>query len=172
MRPRTDSTRSSSTVRSVGDQELTPGFTSYSKRLQVQTFEVGDRLHPGDNEFCALVSDGWFRGLVGYTREHDVYGSRLGLLAQLEVDGVPVLVTDGQWESAASGTVADLMEGQQTDLRVHDAALPWMPVRSVEGDFDTLCGSDAPPVRRVELVRPQRITCLADGRRIVDLGRT
>src|SRR6185295_4356693 len=123
----------------VGDFELTPGFTSYRRRLQVQTFDVGDLLRPGTNELRALVSDGWFRGQVGYTHEHDVFGATLALLAQLEVGGNPLVCTDDGWESAPSGVIADLMEGQHTDLRVTDDARTWSPVRVVEHGFDALC---------------------------------
>src|SRR5215218_3163608 len=34
----------------VGDQELTPGYTSYRSRVQVQTYDVGPLLGPGEHE--------------------------------------------------------------------------------------------------------------------------
>jgi alpha-L-rhamnosidase len=69
----------------VGDQELAPGFTSYRSRVQVQTYDVTTSLDAGEHELRAVLSDGWYRGKVGFTREHDVFGSRLALLAQVEV---------------------------------------------------------------------------------------
>ncbi len=65
----------------VGDQELTPGYTSYRSRVQVQTYDVDALLGAGEHELRAVLSDGWYRGKVGFTREHDSYGSRLALLA-------------------------------------------------------------------------------------------
>ncbi len=155
----------------VGDFELTPGFTSYRHRLQVQTYDVSDLLHPGRNELRALVSDGWFRGQVGALRQHDIFGSRLGLLAQLEVDGQAVAQTDATWEGARGRVVADLMEGQRTDLRIDDEALEWSPVRLADETLENLCAPAAPPVRRVQIVRPRTVTQLADGKQIVDLGQ-
>lgn len=155
----------------VGDQELTPGFTSYRSNLQVQTYDLGD-LTPGEHELRALLSDGWYRGKVGYTREHDVYGSRLALLAQVEVDGVVVMATDANWESGRSDIIAaDLIDGEQVDQRLRRADAAWCPVDVVDGDFATLTASPAPPVRRVELVRPRSVSTLADGRHVVDLGQ-
>jgi alpha-L-rhamnosidase len=156
----------------VGDLELTPGFTSYAKRLQVQAYDVSGLLRTGENELRAVLSDGWFRGQLGATKEHDVYGSTLALLAQLEVDGEPIVTTDAQWESAPSNIVsADLMEGQHTDLRITDDAQEWKAVRVVDHDYGVLCASPAPPVRRVETIRPRAVTRLDNGHHVLDLGQ-
>ncbi len=155
----------------VGDQELTPGFTSYRSRLQVQTYDVGPLLRDGENELLAVVSDGWWRGFVAFTREHDVFGTELGLLAQLEVDGRAVVVTDGSWETTSGPIVAaDLIEGQHTDLRVMVTDATWEPVREIDADLTNLCAPIAPPVRGVELVRPKSVSELGD-LRVVDLGQ-
>jgi alpha-L-rhamnosidase len=155
----------------VGDLELAPGFTSYRQRLQVQTYDVSSLVQPGRNEVHALVSDGWFRGQVGALRQYDIYGSTLGFLAQLEIDGHAIVATNGAWEHARSGVVADLMEGQRTDLRVHEQALAWSAVRVADNSLENLCASASPPVRRVEIIRPRAVTRLADGKDIVDLGQ-
>lgn len=157
----------------VGDQELTPGFTSYRSRLQVQTYDVTELLGDGgEHELRAVVSDGWYRGKVGFTREHDSYGSRLALLAQVEVDGAVVAATDASWTSAASAIVAaDLIDGQAVDRRLHDDVLVWHPVDVVDGDFTVLCASPAPPVRRIESIRPRTVRQLAPDRYVVDLGQ-
>ena len=85
----------------VGDQELAPGYTSYRSRVQVQTYDVTTLLGAGEHELRAVLSDGWYRGKVGFTREHDSYGSQLALLAQVEVDGVVVAATDAAWTERA-----------------------------------------------------------------------
>jgi alpha-L-rhamnosidase len=156
----------------VGDQELTPGFTSYRSRLQVQTYDVGSLLHEGDNELRALLSDGWYRGQTGFTRLHDVYGDRVALLAQVEVDGAVVVATDESWASAVGSVrAADLIGGERVDQRVHDDDLRWQPVEVADGDFGVLCASPAPPVRRVDVLRPRRVSTLAGDRHVVDLGQ-
>src|SRR5207244_1157334 len=88
--------------RRVGDLELTPGFTQYSERLQVQAYDVTPLLAEGANEFTALLSDGWFRGQVGITRASDQWGDRTAFLAQLHVghpDGTTTVTgTDTTWQ--------------------------------------------------------------------------
>ncbi|MFE0930411.1 family 78 glycoside hydrolase catalytic domain [Streptomyces mutabilis] len=162
----------------VGDLELTPGFTSYRHRLQVQTYDVTDLLGLGSHLWDVTLSDGWFRGLTGALQEPDSYGSRVALLAQLVVthpDGSRTVIATGpDWLSATGPVVTvDLLDGQTTDLRRTPA--DWAPVRPGTGeaydDFDRLTSSPAPPVRRVEGVRPVSVTRLSAGRQVVDLGQ-
>jgi alpha-L-rhamnosidase len=156
----------------IGDQELTPGFTSYRHRLQVQTYDIAPQLRIGSNELRAVVSDGWYRGFLGATREHDVFGTELALLAQLELDGTAELVTDDSWETAAGPIVAvDLIEGQHTDFRISDDDVTWAPAKQIDADFGALCGPIAPPVRRVERITPASVTTIASNRQVVDLGQ-
>lgn len=156
----------------VGDLELTPGYTGYFRRLQVQTYDIGALLRTGTNELRAIVSDGWFRGLIGATREHDVWGRSLALLAQLELDGVPVAMTDARWLSAPSHIIeADLIQGQWTDLRHADRDATWSPVVVTDHSYDVLVASPAPPMRRVERLRPTSVRELATGHHVVDLGQ-
>ncbi len=69
----------------VGDLELTPGWTAYRSRLQVQTYDVTDLLTTGENVVGALLSDGWWRGQNSVSRRVDDYGATTALLAQLVV---------------------------------------------------------------------------------------
>lgn len=158
----------------VGDLELTPGFTSYRTHLEVQTFDVTTDLTAGAHVLEAVLSDGWYRGQVGFTREHDAYGRETALLVQLEAqlqDGSTVTVgTDHSWTTAPSAiTAADLIEGQRVDHRIVPG--PWVPVRSVDADLGRLTSSPAPPTRRIEEVVPASISTLDDGSHVVDLGQ-
>ena len=54
--------------RRVGDQELTPGYTAYRHRLQVQTFDVTELVKEGSNALGVILSDGWWRGQTGFGR--------------------------------------------------------------------------------------------------------
>jgi alpha-L-rhamnosidase len=160
--------------RRVGDMELTPGFTSYGSRLQVQTFDVAELLVPGENVLEAVLSDGWFRGQTSIARATEVYGDRVALLAQLQVHG-----TDGRlmctgtgpdWVAATGAIVAaDLMQGQVVDFRRAPGA--WSPVVVRMHDLGPLCSSPAPPVRRVEELRPVALTRPRGDRHVVDLGQ-
>ncbi|HEX8725695.1 MAG TPA: alpha-L-rhamnosidase N-terminal domain-containing protein, partial [Gemmatimonadaceae bacterium] len=50
----------------VGTAELAPGWTSYSHRLQYQTYDVTAMLLAGANAVGAMLGDGWYRGYLGF----------------------------------------------------------------------------------------------------------
>jgi alpha-L-rhamnosidase len=168
----------------VGDAELTPGFTQYDARLQVQTYDVGSSVRQGVNTIGVILADGWFRGQIGIARAADQWGTRLAVLAQLQVQhedgGVTVVGTGPGWRSG-SGHVdaADLIAGERWDLTrlprgwdapgFDDAA--WDHAVVVEHGFAGLVDSPAPPVRRVEEIVPRSVMRLAGGAHVVDLGQ-
>lgn len=158
----------------VGDLELTPGFTAYRRRLQVQRFDVAALLRPGDNAVEIVLSDGWFRGRHGFERRADGFGERVAALLALEIDGGATTVTTGPgWRSSPSRiTAADLMDGQRTDLR---AETQWTDARPVRGglydDRERLVLTVAPPVRRVAELAPVAVDRLAGGATVIDFGQ-
>jgi alpha-L-rhamnosidase len=169
--------------RRVGDAELTPGFTEYRDRLQVQTYDVADLLRPGFNAVGAILSDGWYRGQVGLPRAHDQWGDQLAFLAQLRIDfadgSIVVLGTDERWRSARSHIdAADLIAGQSVDLRrrpegwcaprFDDAG--WERVVVVDHGYANLVASPAPPVRAVQELAPVSVRRVRAGQ-VFDLGQ-
>jgi alpha-L-rhamnosidase len=161
--------------RRVGDLELTPGSTAYRSHLDVQTYDVTDLLFFGTNEVTAVVSDGWWRGQIGFTREVDCFGTDLALLVQVEVDlddGPRLTVGTGPgWQTSTGEIVrADLIDGQGVDLRLTDDR-DWVEAPVVEQPFEPLSTSPAPPVRRTEELRPVSVTRAPSGAQVVDLGQ-
>lgn len=172
--------------RRVGDIELAPGSTAYGSHLDVQTYDVTDHLNEGANALGAVLSDGWWRGKVGYTREVDAWGTELALLVQLEIDlddGTRLTVgSDGGWTTSTGEFVrADLIDGQAEDLRRRPVgwdrpgfdAAGWLPAPVVRfADMgQPLTTSPAPPVRRIEELRPVDVRRLPSGDHVVDLGQ-
>jgi len=168
----------------VGDRELTPGFTAYRKRLQVQSFDVTQLVAQGVNAWGALVSDGWWRGQHGVVRAIDSYGPTIGFLAELHVarpsGEVAVFGTDASWRSTPSHLLAaDLIAGEVHDLRrrVPRWSEPgtdrsrWDAVRVADHGTAELCATIGPPARRVEELRAVSVTELATGRHVVDFGQ-
>ena len=169
--------------RRVGDQQLTPGSTSYNTTLQVQAYDVTGLLREGANTIRAILTDGWYRGSFGYTRDADMYGTRTAFLAQLEVGSgtaTQVIGTDSSWlVSATEITGADLMAGQRVDFRAHDAGstptggkAPRVRAAVVRpGSFTQLAGPLAPPTRVTGELVPVSITRLPNGNQVVDFGQ-
>ena len=55
----------------VGDQLLAPGWTSYAHRLRYQTYDVTDLVSEGAHALGITLADGWYRGHLGFTGNHD-----------------------------------------------------------------------------------------------------
>ena len=72
----------------VGADPFTPGWTSYGKRLQYQTYDVTGLLAAGGNAIGATLGDGWYRGHLGFNDSQNLYGRRVALLLQLAAAGV------------------------------------------------------------------------------------
>ena len=94
----------------VGDAELTPGYTQYDARLQVQTYDVTAAVRQGSNALGVVLADGWFRGQTGITRSADQWGDRLAFLGQLQLtheDGSVTVVGTGPGWRSATGHIVD-----------------------------------------------------------------
>lgn len=176
----------------VGEDELTPGFTSYRKRLQVQQWDITDLLVHGENVVAALLSDGWFRGRHGFERRADGFGTETAFLATVtNAAGTQTFLATGEsWLGRESHiTRADLMDGQTTDFRRLDSAWlrarqagqtsttadGWVPVVRPAGplyeDRSRLVLPVSPPARRIDEILPVRMTTPAPGITVADFGQ-
>lgn len=169
----------------VGSDELSPGWTSYGSRLRYRTHDVTDLLVAGENVLGAWLGDGWYRGRLGFNGGyHDLYGTDLAFLAQLEVelaDGRRVVVaTDDRWEAQASPiSFSGLYDGERHDLRLDDDAWSsvggdgrgWTPVTVGERDPRTLVAPEQPPVRCTDELIPVAHRITPRGTVVLDFGQ-
>lgn len=168
----------------IGDQYLTPGWTSYNKRLQYQTFDVTKILKQGPNATGVMLGDGWYRGHLAWENNRNIYGRNLGLLFQLEVeytDGTrETIASDQNWKCSTGPIVkAGIYYGEAYDARLeipgwttagfddHD----WKDVRVLNEGKTNLVASYAPPVRKHEVFKPIRISKNKKGETIIDFGQ-
>ncbi len=169
----------------VGDEQLTPGWTSYSHRLRYATFDVTPQLSAGDNAIGVWLGDGWWRGQVGFgSRNVDNYGTRIGALCQLEITdstGERLIVpSDGSWRASPGPIISSgLYEGERFDARLHDLRWScadfdqegWAAVEVLPPVAARLVAPDGPPIRVIEELQPVRIEDRGDGRWILDFGQ-
>ncbi|MFJ4295663.1 family 78 glycoside hydrolase catalytic domain [Curtobacterium sp. NPDC089689] len=167
----------------VGEEELTPGWTSYRHRLRYATFDITDQLQPGENSLGLLVGDGWWRGHLGFGGgTMDVYGSELAAAAQLEIfyqDGTAQRIkTDDQWRSDYGAIMSSgLYDGEHFDARLD--TFDWArlttrtgtPVRTQPLDATLLTSPTGPPVTTTDELTAVQIEDRGDGRWIVDFGQ-
>lgn len=164
----------------VGSQELTPGFTTYEKRLQYQTYDVTGLLHPGSNVLTVWLGDGWFRGSRGFHSARNCSGTNVALLAQLECAGQVVLATDLSWKATQDGPLRenDTKFGEVYDARLElpGADLPgyndqsWHGVAAFHWPMDTLVGTRSVPVTAYESFRPV-VRTTPNGETVLDFGQ-
>jgi alpha-L-rhamnosidase len=168
----------------VGDQLLTPGWTSYRHRLQYQTYDVTKLVRPGANAIGATLGDGWYRGFLAWGDKRNLFGDRLALLVQLRIEyeggRVETVGTDGTWKSAIGPIRAsDIYMGETYDARLERPGWSatgyddkdWAPVRVVEPEKRALIAPAGPPVRRIEEVRPVKILKTPAGETVFDMGQ-
>jgi alpha-L-rhamnosidase len=168
----------------VGDQVLAPGWTSYNKRLQYQTYDVTSLLKKGPNAIGATLGNGWYRGNLAWANRRNIYGERLGLLVQVVVtyrDGrQEVIGTDGSWKSSTGPILmSEVYHGETYDARLEKPGwskpgfdqASWSSVTVAPHRLDTLVAPEGPPVRRVETIKPVKILRTPAGDTVVDMGQ-
>jgi alpha-L-rhamnosidase len=166
----------------VGDQMFTPGYTAYDKRLQYQVYDITTLLRQGENAIGAILGDGWYRGKVYVNADRNVYGERLGLLAQLHIetsDGKVILTSDAAWKAITGPIIkSDMRDGEIYDARLEmpgwseinfdDSA--WKAIRVVAQAKNHLVASLGVPIRRKEIFHPTLIKT-PKGETVLDFGQ-
>lgn len=169
----------------VGEDLLTPGWTSYDNRLQYQTYDVTAMLNNGGNALGAAVGPGWYKGyLAGQSRRHNVYGSRTAVILQLLIrykDGHEELViTDESWKACDSPVLySELYHGETYDAMAWQEGwnLPnfndskWYASEVIDRDMKTLVVQDGLPVRRQEILEPAALFITPKGERVIDFAQ-
>jgi alpha-L-rhamnosidase len=168
----------------VGDQVLTPGWTSYGKRLQYQVYDVTGQVVKGNNAIGAVLGDGWYRGTLAWGDNWAIYGKKLGLLLQLKIiytDGTEsLIVSDESWKTSNNGAIRmnDIYNGETYDAtkKLTGWNLPgyndtgWIKARI--GNYNNnLIASEGAPVRKIQEIKPIKVFRSPKGSLIVDMGQ-
>lgn len=132
----------------VKDWVLAPGCTQYPAILNVQAYDISDRLCSGENEIIVCLCDGWYRGSMNNERNLDTFGTDIALLAELRCDGTTVFATDDSWETTKDGPVGlnDLQLGEHCDANRSLDKAAWGSVALRDCPMDNLTGSDCPRI--------------------------
>lgn len=102
----------------VGNFILAPGHTDYTKRIQLQAYDVTELLANGENEITVELADGWYRGSCGAWGLKNQYGTQTKLLAQLEITDKSgnrsIIGTNKTWAWSNDGDIrfADNKDGE------------------------------------------------------------
>nr|WP_238650286.1 glycoside hydrolase family 78 protein [Paenibacillus piscarius] len=168
----------------VGDAYLTPGWTSYSHRLQYQTYDVTPLLRAGDNAAGAWLGNGWYKGNLGWEHQKHIYGIRTALLMQLHLtyeDGTEQIIGTGpQWKVLPGPLLmSELYHGETYDARLaqHGFSTPgyddtlWTAAEILPYTKDTLLAQENVPVRAVQELAPAALIRTPAGETVLDMGQ-
>ena len=93
----------------VGDDHFNPGLTQYNITHLYQTYDVTPLVREGRNAIGAMLSEGWWSGLLSFGTIWNHFGDRQSLLAKLVVtyaDGSSeTIVSNDQWRYFSDGPV-------------------------------------------------------------------
>ncbi|PRA09469.1 MULTISPECIES: alpha-L-rhamnosidase [unclassified Paenibacillus] len=157
----------------VGDMVLTPGVTSYEKRIQYQVYDITKQLQSGVNRWDISLGDGWFRGKQGVFGATNVFGTQTCALGQIEItgtDGTTTYIgTDGSFRWSNDGPVRfnDMKDGET----IVAALSPSYKGQARVTEWETLlCCSNNVPVKEKETFKPT-VLLTPDGSTVLDFGQ-
>ncbi|MDQ2720559.1 MAG: glycoside hydrolase family 78 protein [Bacteroidota bacterium] len=168
----------------IGDAYLTPGWTSYNKRLQYQVYDVTSLLQNGKNAVGAKLGDGWYRGPIAWGNNINRYGKKLGLLFQLNIiytDGSnEIIVSDESWKSSTgairsseiyNGEFYDAREEKEDWANASYKDQSWAGVNVKSFDNSNLIATYNEPVKKHETFKPIKILKTPAGEQVIDFGQ-
>jgi alpha-L-rhamnosidase len=168
----------------VGDQVLTPGWTTYGKRLQYQVYDITGKLVKGNNAIGAVMGDGWYRGTLAWNSSWGIYGKRLGLLMQMRItyaDGSEdMIVTDETWKCNNDGAIRmdDIYNGEIYDAnkkltgwnKLGYDDRNWQNVITANYSVPLVAGESV-PIRKIQEIKPVKIFRTPNGSLVADMGQ-
>ena len=168
----------------VGDAYLTPGWTSYNKRLQYQVYDVTSQIQNGTNVIGVMLGSGWYRGNLAWGGNKNIYGSDISLLFQLGIkynDGTEeTIVSDGSWKSSTGAIrYSEIYHGETIDNRMEKKGWAmagyndgdWKGVTVKEFSLQNLLATRNEPVRKHETFKAIKLITTPKGEKVLDFGQ-
>jgi alpha-L-rhamnosidase len=168
----------------IGDLYLTPGWTSYNKRLQYQTYDVTNLLSPGNNVIAMALGSGWYRGYLAWNGNKNSYGKDIALLFQLDItyeDGSKeLIISDDSWKSTTGSiTYSEIYNGEIIDARKQRTGWRqagyddrnWSGVKVKDHTKSNLVATENEPVKKHETFKPVKIITTPKGENVIDFGQ-
>ncbi len=174
----------------VGENELTPGFTDFRKRVLYQTYDVTEQVQSGQNAFGVQLGGGWHGSPLLWAGVREFHGPDM-LRAQMVItreDGTEqTIVTDDSWKGVRDATSsAEIYGGESYDARRamvgwttvrFKQVITWTPVNegSIPSDVLISAQPDAPPHVSQTLepisMRTIDVAGVEPGTRLFDMGQ-
>ena len=160
--------------RRVGEFILAPGWTEYSKRLQVQSYDITDILE-NENTLEITVGNGWFRRTnAPWTGTHnpDEFLPAMVIAAvHIEyADGTEeVIPTDETWQVSESNiTLSGIFIGEDVDMTKE---LVYEQAEVADYPKNILIPQEGPEVHEQETVYPRKSIITPKKELVFDFGQ-
>ena len=156
----------------LGRQVLTPGFTDYRYRVQVQTIDVTERICD-ENYIEITVAPGWAVGHLGYQKDEKIYADHMRAACELKLlmanGTVQYIVTDGSWQvKTHEVTFADIYNGETID-KTHAPTL--LGNATEDDDAYPLIPQEGADIVEQESLAPIALIVTPKGERVLDFGQ-
>ena len=150
-----------------------PGWTSYHKRLQYQTYKA-ENLLEGENELRFTLGKGWYSGALGFMPIPNHYGDTTALLAMLVItyaDGSEeVIGTDESWSvSECTIRFSEIYDGETQDWTYETKARG--NAQLFEYGYETLTAQENEPVRCLMTLPVSREFTAPNGEHLFDFAQ-
>lgn len=158
----------------IGNFVMAPGWTSYEKRHQYQTYDVTDMLKK-DNELSVMVGNGWQRGKISQPLDNipGPYAppAIIGVLVlEYENGNIEYIKTDSEWIWAKGQIVqSDIFDGE-----IYDATKDIVKMGNCiiyECPKDNLIPQEGEIVIEHEIFRPLKLIKTPKGETVIDFGQ-
>lgn len=168
----------------VGDEYFNPGWTSYQKRIQYQTYDLTTAITTGENVLGAIVGDGWYRGFLVWQGNKNTYGDKSALIAQLVVDytdgSYDIFATDETWQTLTGPILkSDIYNGETYDANLELNGWnsrnykddDWKFANIQSDDVSMLVAIENEPVRIPQKIKPIEKIITPEGELVFDFGQ-
>ena len=157
----------------ISDYVLAPGWTTYHKRLQYQTYDITDEI-TNSNRLEITVGKGWYRGDISGRMLEKQKAWPCGLLAQIKLtynDGsTETIATDHSWLAEESRIrYSEIYHGEVYDASYQATEI--IPCSEFDGPWDTLIPQEGEKIIEKEHFVPAGIITTPNGERVIDFGQ-
>ncbi len=158
----------------VGEFILAPGWTEYSKRLQVQNYDITEMLRQ-DNTLDIVVGNGWYRRTNApwtHTDNPDEFlpAMLIAVIHIIYADGTEELIpTDDSWEVSESRiTLSGIFIGEDVDMTKE---LSFEAAQIADYPKNILIQQEGPEVHEQEHVYPRSSFRTPRNEWVIDFGQ-
>ncbi len=177
----------------VGDHQLAPEWTDYTKRVQYQAYDVTGLIQDGENCVGAVLGDGWYAGKVGLAGivpngpRRAIYGRQPRVLVRLDLEyggadaAVTTLFSGDSWKTTLNGPIRanDLLDGETYDARMEMAGWSkagfddsaWKAAGVFEAPKAAVVAQPSEPIRVNRELHAVAMTEPSPGVYVFDLGQ-